>query len=157
MDDVVELITFSGHRQSIDLYGDDIFKSHLSGVKERPWVKGERPWYKFYEPNAPRTIDYPEVPLFEICDQASRRFSNHKCIIYLKDGREYFYANLGKISDKLAAALHKDLGVGRGESVAMIMWNSPSTFSAVLESLRRGPHAPPHDKARKRRDASCGY
>ncbi|GEM_PF-4106545 len=143
MDDVVELITFSGHRQSIDLYGDDIFKSHLSGVKESPWVKGERPWYKFYEPNAPRTIDYPEVPLFEICDQASRRFSNHKCIIYLKDGREYFYANLGKISDKLAAALHKDLGVGRGESVAMIMWNSPEYIFSCFGILKTGASCTP--------------
>ncbi len=152
-----------GHPQSIekgfkertvDLYSDDLFKSHLRGIRKSPWVEEGRPWYKWYESTAPRLIDYPEVPLYEICDQAALKFPNNTFVIYTKDGRKYIYLELKYYTDKLAAALYDKFGIGKGKSIALLMWNSPEYIFSCFGVLKTGACCTPINPLLTRDDVS---
>nr|MDO8100172.1 AMP-binding protein [Candidatus Njordarchaeota archaeon] len=120
-----------------DIYGDQILRSRYKGSSS-PWVESNRPWNEIVPKTFPRTLDYPEVPLFEICDQAARRFKNKISIRMVPQDREYTYSNLKDYSNKFATALSDRFNIGKGTSVGIITWNSPEYVFSLFGVLKTG-------------------
>ncbi len=83
----------------------------------------------------PDTIDYPEVPVFEILDQTAARVPHRRAIVFA--GMEMTFGELKQLSDRFAAAL-ADMGVSPGDRVAIHMPNCPQFAVAYYGILKCG-------------------
>nr|MDO8135481.1 AMP-binding protein [Candidatus Njordarchaeum guaymaensis] len=128
---------FMTGKDSADLYGDQILRSWRKGLPSS-WVEPDRPWNEIAPKNFPRTLDYPEVPLFEICDQAAHRFKNKISIRMIPQDHEYTYSNLKNYSDRFASALSDHFNARKGSSIAIITWNSPEYVFSLFGVLKTG-------------------
>ena len=95
----------------------------------------ERPWLASYPPGVPPTYQYPDVPLTRFLDDAARDFPDLVAVHF--EGAELTYAQLLDQVDRLATAL-ADLGVAKGEPVAVILPNIPANVIATFAILRLG-------------------
>jgi len=98
-------------------------------------MPGARPWLKFYDPQVPRTIDYPRITLTEALAATADRHPGHTAMIF--KGRRITYREEGVLIDRLAAALQK-LGVGKGDRVAVHLPNCPQFIIAYFAVLKIG-------------------
>jgi long-chain acyl-CoA synthetase len=93
-------------------------------------MANDRPWYRFYDPRTPRSLEYPPIPFFRFLEDSARRFPDRPALIF-KPAHQGFagsvmtYRELNELSDRLAAALYHELGVRKGDRVALIMPNIP--------------------------------
>ena len=85
-------------------------------------VPKDRPWFKFWPPGIPKTLDYPRVPLFNIVEVSAQRFPDKSAIIYY--GTRITYSELWDNILNFAGYL-KELGIKKGDKVAIYMPNSP--------------------------------
>lgn len=95
----------------------------------------ERPWLKKYDHGVPYSIDYPEVPLFQFLEDSAQKYPDRPCAIF--KGGTVTYAEMNALTDKLAAAL-VDLGVKKGDRVAIYMPNSTQFVIAFYAILKAG-------------------
>ncbi len=95
----------------------------------------EKPWYKFYPPGVRRHIDYPEVPLYEFLRISAQKYPDKTALIYF-DGK-MTYKELDVLTDRFAAAL-ADLGVKKGDRVALFLPNTPSFVISYYGALKSG-------------------
>jgi long-chain acyl-CoA synthetase len=82
-----------------------------------------------------KNLSYPEVPVFQILRSAAMQWPWRNAIIF--GGMEITYQELDQLSDKFAAALH-DLGVKKGDRVAIHLPNSPQFAIAYFGLLKAG-------------------
>jgi long-chain acyl-CoA synthetase len=103
-------------------------------------------WFNYYEPNVPHTLTYPDVPLQHFLEEAARRYPKNtatKFILrYVLGGRitiggSFSYYELNEQADRFAAAL-ADLGVKKGDRVAVMLPNSPQFVIAFFGVLKAG-------------------
>ena len=93
-------------------------------------MANDHPWYRFYDPRTPRSLEYPPIPFFRFLEDSARRFPDRPALIF-KPAHQGFagsvmtYRELNELSDRLAAALYHELGVRKGDRVALIMPNIP--------------------------------
>jgi len=91
---------------------------------------------KVYEEAGLRySIDYPEIPLFELVDRAARDYPESLALAYL--GKEYTYKELGTFVDKLATAL-AEFGVKKGDAIGVQLVNTPQFVIGVYGGLKAG-------------------
>ncbi len=95
----------------------------------------EKPWLKFYPPWVPHHIDYPEVPLDRLLKEAAEKHPDAVAIIF--EGYKMRYKELDEAVDRLATAL-QDLGVRKGDKVAIFLPNCPQFVIAYYAILRAG-------------------
>jgi long-chain acyl-CoA synthetase len=91
----------------------------------------EKPWFKSYPPNMPKTIRYPLTPLHKLLETAAEKHPTHPAIHFM--GKTITYQELDETVDHFAAALAK-LGVKQGDRVALYLPNIPQyiiTFYAT--------------------------
>ena len=99
-------------------------------------------WQKFYEPGVPRTIDIPNIPVYEILRNTARLYPNHAGIrlilrylpLGLRMGSTMTFAQLDQASDRFAAALYS-LGVRQNDRVAIMLPNIPQQPIAYFGPL----------------------
>jgi long-chain acyl-CoA synthetase len=94
-----------------------------------------RPWLRFYPAGVPPEVEVPEVPLTRLLDDAAARFPRRAALAFF--GRRISYRRLADAVDRFADAL-RDLGVHRGDRVALILPNCPQQVIAFYGTLRRG-------------------
>ena len=94
-----------------------------------------RPWLRFYANGVPPAVEIPDMPLTRVLDDAAARFPRRAALGFF--GRTISYRRLGNAVDRFADAL-RDLGVHRGDRVALIMPNCPQQVVAFYGTLRRG-------------------
>ena len=102
----------------------------------------DQPWLKFYDKGVPATLKpYPNVPLFKFLEDSAAKYPD-KVAIHFKPSHQGFaksaltYRELNDLSDRMAAAL-ADLGVKKGDRVAIFMPNIPQfiiTFYGILKA-----------------------
>ncbi len=102
-------------------------------MKKMNTLAGDRTWYKFWPKQQPKSLDYPETPLFEAVETAAKRFPEKPAIIYY--GRKISYADLWKSVLTFAAYLHHN-GIQKGDRVAIYMPNTPQFVIAYYGILR---------------------
>jgi long-chain acyl-CoA synthetase len=98
-------------------------------------VYHERPWLKFYPEGVPAEVEIPLQSLSEAFDAAVEKWQKKTAIIFY--GRKIHYLELKDQVDRFAAALH-DLGVRKGDTVAILLLNSPQYFIAYYGALKAG-------------------
>lgn len=95
----------------------------------------ERPWYKCYDAGVPRHIDYPEITLNEMLEDAARKYPDAPCTIF--KGAKITYREMNELSDRLAAGL-ADLGIKKGDRVGIFMPNTPQFVLSYFAILKAG-------------------
>jgi len=94
-----------------------------------------KPWLKNYDEGVPAHLDYPEINLYEILDNAARDYGGRPAIWFMK--RRITYKEFKEIADRLAAVL-VELGVKQGDVVAMMLPNFPQFLFSFYGILKAG-------------------
>ena len=94
----------------------------------------KKPWLKFYGAVRPH-IDYPVRPLASLLEDAVQEFPDQNAYIYY--GRQCTYRELGRLTHRLAGALHA-LGIKKGDRVAVMLPNCPQFVAAYYAVARLG-------------------
>ncbi|MBU6333005.1 MAG: long-chain fatty acid--CoA ligase [Chloroflexi bacterium] len=106
----------------------------------------ERPWFAHYEAGVPRTVSYPEQTLSQLLDASVRAYpqsiATNFVLSYLLGGRVTIgarrtYQQLGEDVNRFANALYQ-IGVRRGDRVALMLPNSPHFVIAFFAAMRIG-------------------
>jgi len=95
----------------------------------------ENIWLKNYDIGVPKSIDYPQKPLFHFLEEAAQKYPDKVCTIF--KGAEVTYKEMDEITDTLAGAL-ADLGVKKGDRVGIFMPNTPQFVMAYYAVLKAG-------------------
>ena len=95
----------------------------------------ERPWLKFYPPGVPADIPIPTKSLIEAFDEATEKWKDRHALIFY--GKKITYGELRDKVDRFAAAL-SDLGVKKGDRVAVLMLNCPEHVIAYYGVVKVG-------------------
>jgi long-chain acyl-CoA synthetase len=111
----------------------------------------EKPWLKEYDSGVPATIDYPQVPLQQLLVDAASKFPNKTALVFgnvvealgntLMDA-PMSYKQLLELTRRFAAAL-QELGVQKGDRVAIWLPNCPQFIIAYYATLMVGGIAVP--------------
>lgn len=94
-----------------------------------------RPWLKLYLEGVPSDIDPPNTSVPQILDQAMDKWKDNTALIFY--GAKISYKQLKDEIDRFATALH-DLGVQKGDRVALLLLNSPQFVIAYFGALKAG-------------------
>ncbi len=106
----------------------------------------ERPWFAHYEAGVPRTVTYPEQTLSQLLDASIKQYpqsiATNFVLSYLLGGRVTIgarrtYQQLGEDVNRFANALYQ-IGVRRGDRVALMLPNSPHFVIAFFAAMRIG-------------------
>ncbi len=95
----------------------------------------ERFWHRHYDPDVPTSLDYPEVPLQTFLDEVAAKFPERVAITFL--GKQITYGELLSSCDAFAAGL-AEMGVGKGDRVALYLPNVPHMIIAYYGVLKAG-------------------
>lgn len=95
----------------------------------------ERPWLKSYPEGLPSDIDIANISLAQAFDEAAEKWSNKTAVIFY--GKKISYRVLKDLVDRFATALH-NLGVKKGDRVALFLLNCPQFIIAYFGALRIG-------------------
>jgi long-chain acyl-CoA synthetase len=98
-------------------------------------TKENKSWFKKWPQNVPKTLTFPQVPLFELLNQTAKAHPENTAISYLN--RKISYQKLNLLSDQFAAALEAS-GVRKGDCVALFLPNIPQFVIAYYGVLKAG-------------------
>jgi long-chain acyl-CoA synthetase len=106
----------------------------------------EKPWLKHYEEVVPATIAYPDIPLHQILVDTAHKYPNNTATIFgnvveplgnmLLDAK-MTYRELYDLTKRFAAVLQQ-LGVEKGDRVAIYLPNCPQFIIAYYATLMCG-------------------
>ena len=102
-------------------------------MSEDPYAA--KPWLNHYENGVPVTIDYPEINLYEFLDNTAKEYGKQTAIWFQK--KKISYNEFKDIADRLATAL-RDLGVKKGDTVAIMIPNFPQFLFSFYGILKAG-------------------
>jgi long-chain acyl-CoA synthetase len=94
-----------------------------------------RPWVRWYAPGVSERLHVPDIALTDLLYDAANDFPRRKALTFL--GRTMTYRALVDTVDHFAGAL-RDLGVRKGDRVALILPNCPQNVIAFFAVLRLG-------------------
>jgi long-chain acyl-CoA synthetase len=107
-----------------------------------------KPWLKFYDEGVPSTMDYPPVPLDRLLADSAAKYPAQPAIVFgarvgsrIMD-RAMTYQQLDEAVNQFAASL-QELGVHKGDRVAILMPNCPQFVISFYGTLRAGGIAVP--------------
>jgi long-chain acyl-CoA synthetase len=99
-----------------------------------------KPWLKHYPKDVPGEVDIPEISVTALFDRMADRYANKPALIFY--GKKITYKELKESANRFAAAL-ADLGVTKGETVALYLLNCPQYVIAYLGALKAGAKVTP--------------
>jgi long-chain acyl-CoA synthetase len=99
-----------------------------------------RPWLKYYSEGVPAEIDIPNISVPDLFDQIAEKYGSRPALIFY--GKKISYRELKEFVDRMAAAL-ADLGIKKGDTVAIYLLNSPQYVIAYFAALRLGAKVTP--------------
>ncbi|MDP2920534.1 MAG: AMP-binding protein [Dehalococcoidia bacterium] len=94
-----------------------------------------RPWLKFFLKEVTPDVPIPEKSVVEMFDESTDKWKDKTALVFY--GRKISYKELRDQTDRLATAL-ADLGVKKGERVALLLLNSPQFIIAYFAALKAG-------------------
>ena len=103
----------------------------------------EKPWLEHYDEGMPATVDYPRIPLDRLLTDTRAKYPEHAAIIFgamvgsrLMDAK-LTYRQLDDAVNRFAAGL-QEMGVGKGDRVAIMLPNCPQFVIAAYAAWRIG-------------------
>jgi acyl-CoA synthetase (AMP-forming)/AMP-acid ligase II len=109
---------------------------------DSPWVDPNRPWVKNRPTTIAKTITYDPIPMPELIKLAIEKFPNNVCVYDKVLEKKYTYRELGHYASRIANALY-ELGVRKGDGVAIMSANCPEFFFCSLGIQLSGAMAIP--------------
>ena len=100
----------------------------------------EKIWLKSYDPGVAHSMNYPNHTLQQLLDESVERYPDNTAITFpgaFNDESMMSYKELDIASNKLANAL-VDMGVKKGDRVALLMPNCPQFVISYYAVLRAG-------------------
>ena len=95
----------------------------------------EKLWYKSYVPGVPKSIKYEKTLVSEALARSAKNFPKNTALNYM--GNRISYKGLNDMVNQFAKAL-MDLGVKKGDKVAVALPNLPQTLVTNFAILRIG-------------------
>src|SRR5882762_9604588 len=99
-----------------------------------------RPWLKHYQEGVPASVEVPLKSVTRMFDEATERAPERTAVVFY--GRSITYRELREATDRLACAL-AELGVKKGDRVALYLVNSPQFIIAYFAALKCGATVTP--------------
>jgi long-chain acyl-CoA synthetase len=100
-----------------------------------PNVYLERPWARNYEAGVPARLDYPDKTLHEYLTENARLFPDRPAIIFYN--QVMTFRQLDRVAARFAAVLG-ELGMKKGDRLALLLPNTPQFVLAYYGALRAG-------------------
>lgn len=97
--------------------------------------KQDFPWLHYYDAETPANVDYRELPLFGVLDEAAT--SNPKRAAIIFRNKKISYAALQRQAERLAYNLREN-GLTPGDRVAIMLPNLPQTIITFWAVLKAG-------------------
>ena len=94
-----------------------------------------RPWIKWYLKGVSPDIEVAERSVVDNFDETTEKWKDKTAVIFY--GRKMSYRELRDQVDRFATALH-DLGIRKGDKVALLLLNSPQFIIAYMGALKAG-------------------
>jgi long-chain acyl-CoA synthetase len=107
------------------------------GSKE---IYENRPWLRFYPQGVPQTIPIAEKSLPDLFDEVTSKYGGKAALVFY--GRKISFRELKDHVDRFACALC-DLGVKKGDRVALYLLNSPQYVISYFGALKAGATVTP--------------
>jgi long-chain acyl-CoA synthetase len=95
----------------------------------------ERPWLKFYRKEVQPNVEIPEESVVDMFDKATDKWKDKTALIFY--GRKISYKEVRDHVDRFATAL-QDLGIKKGDRIALLLLNSPQFVIAYFGALKAG-------------------
>ncbi len=95
----------------------------------------KRPWLKWYAKGAPADVEIPDKSVTDMIDEAVEKWGNATAVVFY--GNKMKHKEIHELSLRFTAALH-DLGVRKGDKVAILLPNCPQFMIAYFGILRSG-------------------
>jgi long-chain acyl-CoA synthetase len=99
-----------------------------------------KPWLKHYPKGVPAEVNPPAISVPELFEQAAAKYGTKTALIFY--GKKVSYAELKVEIDRLATAL-ADLGIKKGDTVALYLLNSPQYVISFFAALKLGAKITP--------------
>jgi len=99
-----------------------------------------KPWLKYYPKGVPSEVDVPEISVPELFDRMADKYANKTALIFY--GNKINYKELKDLINRFATAL-ADLGVVKGQTVALYLLNCPQYVIAYFAALKVGTKVTP--------------
>lgn len=99
-----------------------------------------KPWLAHYPEGVPPELDIPEISVQELFDRMAEKYSKKVALIFY--GKKISYQELQEATDRFAAAL-ADLGVQKGDTVALYLLNCPQYVISYFGALKTGAKITP--------------
>ena len=99
-----------------------------------------KPWLKFYPEGVLSEVKITEQSIPEVFDEVTERYKNNTALIFY--GKKISYHVLRELVDRFATAL-ADLGVAKGDTVALFLLNCPQYVIAYFAALKVGAKVTP--------------
>jgi long-chain acyl-CoA synthetase len=94
-----------------------------------------RPWIKWYLPGVAPDITVEEKSVVDTFNENTEKWKDKTAVVFY--GRKMSYKELRDQVDRFATALH-DLGIKKGDKVALLLLNSPQFIIAYMGALKAG-------------------
>ncbi len=94
-----------------------------------------RPWHQQYDEGIPPSIDYPSIPVHQMLSDTADKNPNNTALVFFD--KEMTYRELNSLVNRFAAGLQQ-LGLEKGDRVAVYMANCPQSVIAYYAVLRAG-------------------
>ncbi len=99
-----------------------------------------KPWLKYYPKDVPAVVDVPLVSVPDLFEQIVEKYGKKTALIFY--GKKISYKELKELIDRFATAL-ADLGVKKGDTVALFLLNCPQYVIAYFATLKLGAKVTP--------------
>jgi long-chain acyl-CoA synthetase len=94
-----------------------------------------KPWLRSYPPGVPATLSYPEVPVYSLLADSAARWPDLPAVRFYQT--RLTYAQVWNQALRAANAL-VELGIKKGDRVALMLPNCPQYLAAYYGALRAG-------------------
>jgi long-chain acyl-CoA synthetase len=94
-----------------------------------------KPWYRSYPPQVPKVVTYEKLTVPQALSRTAKRFPNRPALNFM--GNRITYRRFEEMVNRFSGAL-LDLGIQKGDKVALALPNLPQTIIANMAIMRIG-------------------
>jgi long-chain acyl-CoA synthetase len=113
-------------------------KATTKGTAKEAYLS--KPWLKHYPKGVPAEVEAPLISVPELFEQATDKYAKKTALIFY--GKKVSYAELKEQIERMATAL-ADLGITKGDTVALYLLNSPQYVISFFAALKVGAKITP--------------
>jgi long-chain acyl-CoA synthetase len=109
----------------------------ISGkAKQQTSTYAGKPWLRHYDYWVPEQTNFPRQPIYQMLNLAAVQFSERPATVFLH--ARLSFGELKERADKLATALSRLFGIGKGDRVGIMLPNCPQYLVSFFAIVRLG-------------------